>query len=94
MFEDEEENDDEEVSDELSHFLEHEEKAIQPFEKHIELVNLGSDDDVKEVKIGSQLCPEAKKGWLIFFESIMMCSLGPIKICLVWILRLWRTDFL
>ncbi|KAI5384918.1 hypothetical protein KIW84_071779 [Lathyrus oleraceus] len=40
----------------------HEEKAIQPFEKQIELVNLGFDDDVKEVEIGSQLCLEAKKG--------------------------------
>ncbi|KAI5434826.1 hypothetical protein KIW84_021587 [Lathyrus oleraceus] len=28
----------------------------------IELVNLGSEDDVKEVKIRSQLCPEVKKG--------------------------------
>ncbi|KAI5419774.1 hypothetical protein KIW84_043800 [Lathyrus oleraceus] len=62
VFEAEEENDDEDVSDELSCLLEHEEKAIQPFEKHIELVNLGSEDDVKEVKIGSQLCPKAKKG--------------------------------
>ena len=61
MFEVEEESD-KEVSDELSHLLEHEEKSIQPFEEQIELVSLGSEDDVKEVKIGSQLCPEAKKG--------------------------------
>ena len=56
------EGSDEEVSDELTRLLEHEEKAIQPFEEQIELVNLGSEDDVKEVKIGSQLCPKAKKG--------------------------------
>ncbi|KAI5384904.1 hypothetical protein KIW84_071767 [Lathyrus oleraceus] len=62
VFEVEEEGDDEEVSDELSRLLEHEGKAIQPFEEHIELVNLGSEDDLKEVKIGSRLCPEAKKG--------------------------------
>ncbi|KAI5402926.1 hypothetical protein KIW84_050500 [Lathyrus oleraceus] len=61
VFEAEEESD-EEVSDELSRLLEHEEKAIQPFEEQIELVNLGSEDDVKEVKIGSQVCPEVKKG--------------------------------
>ena len=54
VFEDEEETD-EEVSDELSRLLEHEKKAIQPFEKQIELVNLGSKDNVKELKIGSQL---------------------------------------
>ncbi|KAI5408004.1 hypothetical protein KIW84_054020 [Lathyrus oleraceus] len=61
VFEVEEESD-EEISDELSRLLEHEEKAIQPFEEQIELVNLGSEDDVKEVKIGSRLCPEVKKG--------------------------------
>jgi hypothetical protein len=61
VFEAEEETN-EEVSDELSHLLEHEEKAIQSFEEKIELVNLGFEDDVKEVKIGSQLCLEAKKG--------------------------------
>ncbi|KAI5431078.1 hypothetical protein KIW84_035296 [Lathyrus oleraceus] len=48
----------------LSRLLEHEEKAIQPFEEHIELVNLSFNDDVNEVKIGSQLCPETKKGLL------------------------------
>ncbi|KAI5421776.1 hypothetical protein KIW84_045275 [Lathyrus oleraceus] len=52
VFEAEEEID-EEVSDELYRLLEHEEKAIQPFEEQIELINLGSEDDVKEVKIGS-----------------------------------------
>ena len=61
VFEAEEESD-EEVSDELSRLLEHEGKAIQPFEEQIDLVNLGSEDDVKEVKIGSRLCPEVKKG--------------------------------
>ena len=61
MFEAEEESD-LEVSDELSRLLEQNEKIIQPFEKQIELVNLGSEDDVKEVKIGSRLCPDVKKG--------------------------------
>ena len=68
MFEAEEEiNDD--ISDELSRLLEHEEKAIKPFEEQIELVNLGSEDDVKEVKIGSQLCPEAKKGLIDLLQE-------------------------
>ncbi|KAI5444521.1 hypothetical protein KIW84_012958 [Lathyrus oleraceus] len=62
VFEAEEETNDEEVSGELSRLLKDEEISIHPFEEKIELVNLGSDDDVKEVKIGSQLCPEAKKG--------------------------------
>ncbi|KAI5388793.1 hypothetical protein KIW84_074451 [Lathyrus oleraceus] len=53
---------DKEVSDGLSRLLEHDEKTIQPFEEQIELVNLGSEDDVKEVKIGYRLCPDVKKG--------------------------------
>ncbi|KAI5425544.1 hypothetical protein KIW84_031372 [Lathyrus oleraceus] len=61
VFEVEEENDDEEVSDELSSLLEHEEKAIQPFEEQIEPVNLGFEVDMKEVKIESQLCPKVNK---------------------------------
>ncbi|KAI5396812.1 hypothetical protein KIW84_062874 [Lathyrus oleraceus] len=54
VFEAEEESD-VEVSDELSRLLEQDEKIIQPLEEQIELVNLGSEDDVKEVKIGSRL---------------------------------------
>ncbi|KAI5418498.1 hypothetical protein KIW84_042935 [Lathyrus oleraceus] len=61
VFEAEEESD-EEVSDELSRLLEQDEKTIQSFEEQIELVNLGSEDDVKEVKIGSRLCQDVKKG--------------------------------
>ncbi|KAI5400399.1 hypothetical protein KIW84_065331 [Lathyrus oleraceus] len=52
VFEAEEESD-VEVSEELSRLLEQDEKIIHPFEEQIELVNLGSKDDVKEVKIGS-----------------------------------------
>ncbi|KAI5425981.1 hypothetical protein KIW84_031706 [Lathyrus oleraceus] len=61
VFEGEEESD-VEVSDELTRLLEQDEKNIQSLEKQIELVNLGYEDDVKEVKIGSRLCPDVKKG--------------------------------
>ncbi|KAI5415783.1 hypothetical protein KIW84_040994 [Lathyrus oleraceus] len=61
VFEAEEESD-VEVSDELSRLLEQDEKTIHLFEEQIELVNLGSEDDVKEVKIGSRLCSDVKKG--------------------------------
>ncbi|KAI5430587.1 hypothetical protein KIW84_034975 [Lathyrus oleraceus] len=57
-----EEESDEEVSDEWSRLLEHEGKAIHPFVEKIDLVNLGFEDDVKEVKIGSRLCLDVKKG--------------------------------
>ncbi|KAI5411754.1 hypothetical protein KIW84_056718 [Lathyrus oleraceus] len=64
VFEAEEESD-VEVSDELTPLLEKDEKIIQSFEEQIELVNSGSEDDVKEVKIGSRLCPDVKKGLLL-----------------------------
>ncbi|KAI5400593.1 hypothetical protein KIW84_065470 [Lathyrus oleraceus] len=84
-----EEGSDEEVSDKLFRLLEHDEKTIQPFEEQIELVSLGSEDDVKELKIGSRLCPDAKKGLVDLLREYSDVLLGPIKTCPVWILRLW-----
>ncbi|KAI5408537.1 hypothetical protein KIW84_054401 [Lathyrus oleraceus] len=86
-----EEGSDEEVSDELSHLLEHEEKAIQPFEEQIELVNLGSEDDVKEVKIGEDKRRSAKQiddGFLVTAEysqrvaNIMHVPKKDGKVCM------------
>ncbi|KAI5433629.1 hypothetical protein KIW84_020777 [Lathyrus oleraceus] len=37
-------------------------EAEEESDEEIELVNSGSEDDVKEVKIGSRLCPDVKKG--------------------------------
>ncbi|KAI5409969.1 hypothetical protein KIW84_055436 [Lathyrus oleraceus] len=64
-----EEESDVEVSEELSRLLEQDDKIIQSFEEKIELVNLGSEDDVKEVKIGSRLCPDAKKGLINLLQE-------------------------
>src|SRR3954462_5075051 len=44
-----------EVPRELAKLLEQEEKAIQPHEEPIEVINLGSDEEKKEVKIGANL---------------------------------------
>lgn len=40
---------------ELARLLEHEEKEIQPYKRPIEVINLGSDEAKKEVKIGASL---------------------------------------
>ena len=42
--------------------LEHEEKTIQPHKEPLEVINLGSEENKKEVKIGALLCPDVKKG--------------------------------
>ncbi|KAI5387049.1 hypothetical protein KIW84_073268 [Lathyrus oleraceus] len=57
-----EEDDVEEIPDEITRLLEHEEKIIQPHLENLEIVNLGSEDCVREVKIGALLEEYVKKG--------------------------------
>ena len=40
---------------ELARLLQQEERAIQPHEEPVEAVNLGTEEDRKEVKIGANL---------------------------------------
>jgi len=54
MFEAEEEKDIE-IPNEISRLLEQERKTIQPHEEALEVINLGSEEDKKEVKIGERL---------------------------------------
>ena len=44
-----------EIPGELSRLLIQEEKAIQPHEESIEVINLGTEADKKEIKIGANL---------------------------------------
>ncbi|KAI5407514.1 hypothetical protein KIW84_053680 [Lathyrus oleraceus] len=57
-----EEDDVEEIPDEITRLLEHEEKIIQPHLENLETVNLWSEDCVREVKIGALLEEFVKKG--------------------------------
>ncbi|KAI5401652.1 hypothetical protein KIW84_066214 [Lathyrus oleraceus] len=57
-----EEDDVEEIPDEIIRLLEHEKKIIQPHLENLETVNLGSEDCVREVKIGALLEESVKKG--------------------------------
>ena len=57
-----EEDDAEEIPDEITRLLEHEEKIIQPHLENLETFNLGSEDCVREVKIGALLEESVKKG--------------------------------
>ena len=47
-----EEEDYGEVLEEVSRLLEHEENTIQPCKEPLEVINVGSEEDPKEVKIG------------------------------------------
>ena len=56
------EDDVEEIPNEITHLLEYEEKIIQPHLENLETINLGSEDYVREVKIGALLEESVKKG--------------------------------
>ena len=60
VFEAEEEYWDE-IPEEVARQLENEEDTIQPYKEPLETVNLGSEENVKEVKIGALLSPQIKE---------------------------------
>ena len=60
VFEAEDESEDD-IPDEITRLLEQEEKAIQPHQEEIELVNLGTDDNKREIKVGAELEEGVKK---------------------------------
>ena len=63
------EDDVEEIPDEITRLLKHEEKIIQPHLENLETVNLGSEDCVREVKIGALLEEYVKKGLIEFLRE-------------------------
>ena len=52
---------DSEVPGELSILLQQEERTIQPHEEPMDTINLGTEDDKKEVKMGANLEPSNKE---------------------------------
>ncbi|XP_050889100.1 uncharacterized protein LOC127094288 [Lathyrus oleraceus] len=55
------EEEEETIPYEISRLLENEEKTIQPLKELMEVINLGSEEDRKEVKVGALLAPEVKE---------------------------------
>src|SRR4051794_32406454 len=56
-----EEEEDEEISKEISRLLQQKEEAIQPYNEPLEIINLGSDGNRKEVKVGASLSSEIRE---------------------------------
>ena len=50
-----------EVPGELARLLQQEERAIQPHEEPMDTINLGTEEDRKEVKVGANLEPSVKE---------------------------------
>lgn len=57
----EESEEDDDISEEITRLLEHEEKTIQPYKEHVELINLGFEESKREIKIGPLLGEDVKK---------------------------------
>lgn len=55
-----EEEDWDEIPEEVTRQFENEEGAIQPYKEPLETVNLGSEENVREVKVGALLSPLIK----------------------------------
>src|ERR1044072_2578686 len=55
-----EEEVEEEIPDEISRLLKHEERIIQPHKEPLDAINLGSEEDRKEVNIGASLNSSVK----------------------------------
>lgn len=49
------------IPDKLARLLEHESKALQPHEEPVETINLGTEEEKKEVKIGTTLEANVKE---------------------------------
>ncbi|KAI5448590.1 hypothetical protein KIW84_015846 [Lathyrus oleraceus] len=54
----EESDEDSELPKELARLLKQEERVIQPHQEELEIVNLGTEDARREIKIGAALKPE------------------------------------
>ena len=50
-----------EVPGELARLLQQEERTIQPHEEPVDTINLGTEEDKKEVNVGDNLEPSVKK---------------------------------
>ena len=50
-----------EVPGELSRLLQQEERTIQPHEELVDTINLGTEEDKRDVKVGSNLKPSVKE---------------------------------
>ena len=57
-----EEEDYDEILKEVSWLLKREENAIHPYKEPLELINLGLEEDPREVKIGALMHPNVKIG--------------------------------
>ena len=70
IFQAEEEGDEDcELPEELARLLKQEERVIQPHQESIEVINLGTEDVKREIKIGAALEDNVKKGLIELLQE-------------------------
>ncbi|KAI5391824.1 hypothetical protein KIW84_076574 [Lathyrus oleraceus] len=70
IFQAEEEDDEDcELPEELTRLLKQEERVIQPHRESVEVINLGTEDAKREIKIGAALEDNVKKGLIEFLQE-------------------------
>lgn len=74
--------DDCELPEELARLLKQEDKEIWPHQEPVNVINMGTEENRKEVKVGASLNDEIKKRLVEHLHEYMeMCLLGYIKKC-------------
>ncbi|GAU46526.1 hypothetical protein TSUD_402560 [Trifolium subterraneum] len=63
------EDEDEEIPDEIRRLLDQEKRAIQPHKEVIEFINLGSEEEKKEIKIGASLEASVKERVIVLLRE-------------------------
>jgi hypothetical protein len=58
-----------ELREGLARLLEQEEKEIQPYQEPIEVINLGTNEDKKEIKIGASLQEDIKRSLVSLLQE-------------------------
>ena len=82
-----------EVTGELARLLQQEERAIQPHEELLDTINLGTEEDKKEIKVGANLESSVKER-LISYCMILLRSLpSHTKTCRDSIQTSWYTIY-
>ena len=70
IFQAEEEGDEDcELPEELTRLLKQEERVIQPHQEPVEVINLGTEDAKREIKIGDALEDNVKKGMIELLQE-------------------------
>jgi len=77
IFQAEEEGDEDcELPEELARLLKQEERVIQPHQESVEVINLGTEDAKREIKIGAALEDNVKKGLIELLQEYVAAKVS------------------